>query len=550
MLLASLALCIWLPALVGFGSLARVEGGPLRRAGIAGFVGLAMLAALAVALNLVLPLSPLLSATAVLGGWVLFLRARRMLLLDVRPRHFAFGVGLLVTLAALTQLPARHYDSGLYFLQSVRWAQEHAQPAGLASLHQRLGYNSSWFALAAMVEAPGLVGKSSFFLNGLPVLFAAFLAADAIGRLRAGERTASTYYFVLATFAAAYGAATLGSVYPDQPVAVLTVLSLGFWVRALEEPRELGSSVIVGALLAVFAFTAKVSSLPLLGGWGLFVALRWRALDPRLRKAAVAGIAVTLLPWAARGVICSGCVLFPATWSCLPWLSWATPKAMVAESALVIRAWARWPDVPSEQAMRGWTWFPGWLRQTLHNPHVAIPVAGAMVGTAAMRTRLLRPSPIRAPLLVTLAAVVFWFLTAPSPRFGVAYLLPAAMLPISAWAAERAPALPSWARRAALIVAIAAAAAYLQWSVRPLRKLRPDTVALASWPQFPKPDLTRRVTSRGTEIRVPVGTDQCWDSEPPCSPGYASDLRWDGTGFEARSGPMEREPKALLPPRE
>ncbi len=63
---ASLALLAWLPAIVGFGSLAppEPEAGPLRRAGIAGFVGLALLAGAATALHLFVAISPWVSAAA------------------------------------------------------------------------------------------------------------------------------------------------------------------------------------------------------------------------------------------------------------------------------------------------------------------------------------------------------------------------------------------------------------------------------------------------------------------------------------------------------
>ncbi len=540
MLPATAALCAWLPAILGFGSLARVEGGPLRRTGAAGAVGLGVLAAIAVALHLVVPLSAGASLVALAAGWILFLRARSRLLSGVAPRHLAFAAGLVLALAALAQLPARHYDSGLYLLQSVRWAREHAVVPGLASLHPRLGYDSSWLALAAMVEAPGLGGRSSFFLNALPVAFAAFLAADAVGRLRAGDRRASTYYFALAAFAAALGVDTLGSLYPDQPVAILAVLSLGLWLCAAEEPAELARLALPGALLAAFAFTAKISSAVLLAAWAALLLGRRGALDRRARLGLAAAAAAVLVPWMARGLLTSGCLLFPATWSCVPSLPWATPHPMVAATDAVIRAWARWPGAPVDLALAGWAWFPGWARSTLALPHVAIPVVGLALGVVAMRGGLLR-SPVRTPLLVALAGVAFWMATAPSPRFGLMYLLPAAMLAVAAWAHRREPTAPPWARRAALVLTVLAAGAYLQWSVRPLRKLRWDTVALARWPALPAVAVERRASALGAEVSVPVAGDQCWAADPPCTPGFPLGLAWqDGSYRVLPVGQVDR----------
>jgi hypothetical protein len=532
MLPAALALAVWLPAVVGFGSFWRVDGGPLRRAGIAGVSGLAVLATFAVALHLVAPLSPPVAIVALVAGWILFIRARQKVLAGVRAHEAVFAASLIVVLAALTQLPARHYDSGLYFLQSVLWAQEHAQVPGLASLHPRLGYNSSWFALAAIVEIPGLVGRSSFFLNSLPVILASLVAADAVGRLRVGDRRASTFYFALAPFAAIYGAETLGSLCPDQPAAILTVLSLGFLVHALEDPEGFSDAAFIGALLAGFALTVKVSAIVLAGAWAAFLVVRRRSLDGRVRVLVIAAAAALFLPWLARGLVTSGCVLFPAAWSCFPSLSWSTPPAIVTQIDVYIRAWARWPGVPAHQALRDWAWFPGWLRSALGLPHVSVPVVGAVFGVLAMRARLLRPSAVRLPLLVVAAGLAFWFFTAPSPRFGIAYLLSAAMLVLSAWAAEDAPGLRPSARRLTVLIVAVAALMYLHWSVRPLRKLRADTFALARWPEFPTVGVDRRVTSPGTEVKIPITTDQCWATAPPCTPWYAPGLVWTGRAFQ------------------
>jgi hypothetical protein len=223
--------------------------------------------------------------------------------------------------------------------------------------------------------------------------------------------------------------------------------------------------------------------------------------------------------------------------SCVSSLPWATPLSLVAETDDVIRGWARWPGAPVAQALHGWSWFPEWTRQTIRLPHVSIPVLGIAVGALAMRGRLVR-SVVWGPLLVAGAGVVFWFATAPSPRFGIAYLLPAAMLLVSSWAAEATATARPLQRRIAILLTAIAALVYVQWSLRPLRKVRTDTLAFGRWPTFPVAEVERRVTTPGTDVSVPVSGDQCWTADPPCTPWYAPGLSWSRGRFLA---PAERQ---------
>lgn len=50
-----------------------------------------------------------------------------------------------LTVAAMAIGPDRQYDTGLYHLQRVRWAQAYAVVPGLANVDGRFGTNSSFF---------------------------------------------------------------------------------------------------------------------------------------------------------------------------------------------------------------------------------------------------------------------------------------------------------------------------------------------------------------------------------------------------------------------
>lgn len=526
MIPAALSLVVWLPAIWGFGAFVRVRGGPMFRLAISGLAGLATLAAAAVALNLFVALSPALALCALAVGWASFAAQGRRLLAGAGWREAAIILAIVVLLAAVTQFPARYYDAGLYFLPSVRWAQEWPQVRGLASLHPRLGYNSSWFALAAITETPWLVGRSSFYLNTLPILFTALLGVDAASRLRAGDRKASTIYFLLCTIAAAYALDGIASLAPDHPTALLVTASMGLWLRALDDEGAFAEDALTASWLAAFAMTIKISAIVAPAALGALLALRRPRLDRRAWLLVAGGGTAVLVPWLARGLLNSGCFAFPAAATCVA-VPWATPRSLVVDISEVIRAWARAPGAPVAEALAGWTWIPRWAEDTLKDLTFALLLLAFAASCAVGRSALWRGR-AAFPLLASIVGLAFWFLSAPMPRFGVVYLLPAALLATAAAVEARWEGIGRVGRTAVAALAVASFLGVLHASTLPIRKARRAGYAFASWPPFPTARLVGRVTPSGTELLAPAVGDQCWNAPLPCTPGAPADLMWRG----------------------
>src|ERR1019366_3156353 len=59
------------------------------------------------------------------------------------------------------------YDTALYHQQAVKWLSTFGLVPGLALLHFRLGFTSSWFAFAAPMNSGMLAGRASSILGGL-----------------------------------------------------------------------------------------------------------------------------------------------------------------------------------------------------------------------------------------------------------------------------------------------------------------------------------------------------------------------------------------------
>jgi hypothetical protein len=150
---------------------------------------------------------------------------------------------------------------------------------------------------------------------------------------------------------------------------------------------------------------------------------------------------------------------------------------------------------------------------------------------------LLRRRPDRAAWFlaaVTGAGAALWWLSAPDPRFGLAYLVPLATLPLAVAISRRAApaggAARSWPAAAVAAFALVVAAA-LVGPEDPSRSIPTERpLAVTSWPAPPVAPVTVRTTDWGFRAYVPLGGDQCWAAPLPCTPELHPTLRAvDGT---------------------
>lgn len=130
--------------------------------------------------------------------------------------------------------------------------------------------------------------------------------------------------------------------------------------------------------------------------------------------------------WLIKGIITSGCLLYPIAGSCLdvPW----SAKLRAASDSKWITAWARHPET-KWYSLETFDWLENWwlnnYRKFLEN------FAATFLGLALLSI-LLQISLVRkyrfdylklAGLLVLFVSLALWFFKAPAPRFGTGVFL-------------------------------------------------------------------------------------------------------------------------------
>ena len=572
------------------GALARPATGVVGAVRVSLWLGFGLATAFVLAVGLVQPLR---STAAVVAAAVLTVLAVAAWLLVRRRRGASPGDGsraltrswwVVVPILALLVVaylaahavfgPVTNYDTGLYHLNAIQYAQDYRTIPGLANLHTRLGTNVSAFNLAAFgANTPW--GADAFRL--VAGLFVMAGLADVVLRMvdgRAGTwRRPGTYVLVLALTAAVPGLLhapgyRLASPSPDTMAMIVTIVAGAYLVDALVSRQRAWVAVAVAtaglaASIRTQVWVAFAATLLVL----VVSALRGRrgsaigstAGSRILVAAALALSLVSGVLLAVRDAILSGWLLFPATYVPVP-VDWRVPEAAAQSTRDWILSWARDTTAGPEKTLTSWYWLGSWASRTVADWWVAAGLGLLAVGVVAWVVSILasrgrvRPAAVGGwPVLVlavipTVAGVAAWFFTAPDPRFAWGSLLLVGAIPAGLACVRLYDRWPAAEGSSPGVVGVVAtgllalvAVPFGVMQARSADETPPNTVAeirtydvgpvtvVASVVPVPRPPIDAYTLPDGNQVGLTNGGDQCW-AFVPCMP-YANDaLRFRGDG--------------------
>jgi len=257
----------------------------------------------------------------------------------------------------------------------------------------------------------------------------------------------------------------------------------------------------------------------------------WWKISKAIRMAGLP--ALVLVVWAARGVMLSGCPVYPSTLGCIK-ADWVVPPDSASNMASWIRSWARDPSATPNEVLGNLAWLGPWFDRTAAaTTEVVYPMAlsiVAFVGTLGVqgfgrrrrtfdKTTWLIPVPAAVGLLG-------WFAIAPGLRFasGQFWILAVstALVLLSSSVASRG--MPG---RTQIVIAFMVLNASVLWALA-----RNPPVLLpfsgAGFGPIPTARLVKQKTVHGLAVWTPREGDQCWDSQLPCTPYFDSTLDFVG----------------------
>jgi hypothetical protein len=446
-------------------------------------------------------------------------------------------------LAGQAILPPAIYDTGLYYLPSVRWITSFPIVPGLGNLHGRLAFNSSYFLYVAMLGSGPWIYRGYHLANGLLFLAVFIQGLQAAFRLFTKQMSSwrvSDLFCVLILPAALYQAVDFGisSPAPDSAIFLLGIVLSERLFRLLSDAKisqeEVSYSLALVFAVAVAGITVKLS-FGVLALTGSLLALRLefqRAVRRHGFEAgrpvilSVGGVFLMLILWMGRGVILSGYIAYPSSVGAFP-VEWRIPLESTVREVNSIRSWARAPHLHWSEVLGNWNWLKPWLiriwssqRFEVIMPLLLTVIAG-LLAFLCRRLAKVRLTTAGLPVLIPpICCLVFWFATAPDPRFAGAsfWILGAGSLSVVASGLCQANKTG---------VSCALVALFLFLCIAPASEMTfwPGSRQDQGLYTYQVPKLKEFTTSSGLMLYVPIDNDQCWDAPLPCTPYPIEDLR-------------------------
>lgn len=471
-------------------------------------------------------------------GHISALRTQRPLIL------LMFTLVVVFVLIEVVEVP-KVGDSGLYHVQTSKWIEKYGVVPGLGNLHGMYAWNAMWYPLSAQFGLSFLGTQPLHVVNGLLFIVAVGFFFGGVSDVM-NRSTALTSIMKVAALPFSLFAykAQIGSPSTDLPAALLVWVA---FILCLENSGPSGTfrsrtTNVLVVLLSVYVVTVKLTVLPILLLCLYLFYLEWKRRDRTDVWLQIGVVLIVLIPWAARNVIVSGYLVYPFPYLDVFHVDWKLPYDYVISEIRATRGWSRLPGPHSLESldMPPWEWIPKWLGWVYYRYLIVIVAAFVAmlvyipIIVLRARTRRLRTGArdvlTRDVLyLVACIGVVYWFATAPDPRFGwgfifVALVIP--LVPIAQWLFTRFES-ASRLGVLALVMFYIVSNAYL--SVRSV----PSTFDIVLSPvSYPREKLSSKRIGK-IVIFSPSGTDHCWDAPLPCTPILNDHLRARGDDLES-----------------
>ncbi len=517
-------------------------------------------------LHFVVPITAAVSGPVFFLGLV-FLAAdlrKRTVLRPLHTSRTAFYCVLLCLFAVWTaswaMLPPANYDSGLYHFNSVRWLNEYALVPGIGNLHPRLAFNQAFFTYAAALNLYPFIGHGHNLANSFLalLLIAECLSVVVFYRSRVRSAIAASRIMLFLSLCMLPVAvlivvtSSISSPSTDIAATILQLLLFLYFSRYLEDRHNEERApfrLLSLAILVATAVTVKLSMIVYAATIGFVVLAVQRhvrkrgggALPKHMRWFLVGLPLIIMSIWILRGYVTSGYPLFPSTMGGLG-VDWVVPRERAISEARWIYSWARQPGLNPDYVLGSWDWLRPWLtRMSTQSVTIVYPlVISVFAATGWVLLSLIHPTKFREtddavlfllPLPV-LGGLLFWFFSAPDPRFATAlfFLLPPALLyPVLKFSTNRAGY--DGTIFVTLAFAVVANGSLTLWMLEraPLVAAFPTQ----GYGAVPVAALKSERTASGLDVLVPRSGDQCWDSALPCTPYFDSKLHLRGRAEES-----------------
>ncbi len=319
-------------------------------------------------------------------------------------------------------------DTDSYHIQVVKWIQEYGSVPGIANLHLRFGFNSSWFISIALFSYPGHGVHSIGALNGLLSIwicyYLLYIICNSIQNYqRQNNRimAACVAIFVLCLLNWPMIRGSAASMNYDFITTCCCIILFVDLFSGIEKNR------IEWMVWPVYLFTVRMMNFPLLILSLLFMLHLMNRHSFRKLFICFLGASVFVVPFLIRNCILSGYIFFPFQQIDLFSFDWKADKQQLIEISRYIKYFNRVNPMFQPLTMTEKAGFPGWVFSWFNNlfrfDKLILILSAFGYVILFFRFKNVERRSLRIFMLVMICQLICWFFIAPDPRFVYGSLL-------------------------------------------------------------------------------------------------------------------------------
>jgi len=315
-------------------------------------------------------------------------------------------------------------DTESYHIQSIKWIEEYGSVPGLANLHERFGFNSSWFSSVALFSFSSKLTGGFTVLNSVLSMWMCYWFISTFDN-RSKENNTQTAFAILVTFICCLiiwpllrgNAANTN--YDFITTCIVLVLFMEMFLSKNITPT------IEWLIWPVYLFTVRIINFPLLllSVVGLIFFLRQKNLKTLFLP--VTFCLLLIVPFIIRNVIVAGYPFYPSTSFDFTNVDWKADPQMIERLMEYIKYFNRvnttYLEIEQTKAL-GANWAPSWFRY-LFLFDKALVVFGLIGISMSIGSIFIKKDRNTTLIAVCVAWLACWFFTAPDPRFVYGILL-------------------------------------------------------------------------------------------------------------------------------
>ena len=310
-----------------------------------------------------------------------------------------------------------------YHIQMVKWVQEFGSVPGIANLHMRFGFNSSWFSTVGMLSNP-IAGLNTYFsINGLLCIwFCFFLLEKIFNSFKTREPDKSQnlgigFFIILLLCLLNWSIirSTAGSAnYDFISTCCITALFANLYNEQTEVPIE-------WLIWPLYLFTVRIMNFPLLILSLVYIFSFSKPISAKRGLIIFFLGGFIIIPFLVRNIILSGYLFFPVYQVDFFSFDWKVDKMKLVEIANYIKNFNRvnpmFQSMSITEKMDFPNWIPAWYNYLFRFDKLILTLSifgyvFQLFFLGKMKSRLYRVF-----LFAMICQLISWFLIGPDPRF-------------------------------------------------------------------------------------------------------------------------------------